>query len=264
MSATSKFLTIARNAVAEGADLLTNSDVGHIHEKIERDFVTELDLRIQDTMQQRLMTETPTIRFLGEETSGSLFDDRGTGNVWTLDPIDGTSNVIHGLPFCGVSLALVRDGTPIVGVISAPFLGLEYYAEEHGGAFCNESPIRAGKAESLRGAVISLGDYAVGPDSARRNRQRFAITEAIVNRAERVRMFGSAALDLAWVAEGRTDGCVIMSNKQWDVAAGVLIAREGGATVTDSDGSPHSQHSQHTVAANPTIANELVRLIADT
>ncbi|MGW5385612.1 inositol monophosphatase family protein [Nocardia sp. NPDC003963] len=258
----SALLNIARAAVAEGAALLSNAAPGEVHAKGDRDFVTELDLEIQRTVQRHLNSATPSIGFLGEETDGPETARTDVDYVWILDPIDGTSNFIHGLPLCAVSLALVQGGQPRVGVISAPFLGYEYYAAEGGGAFAGEEPIAAGTAERIGDAIVSIGDYAVGPRAAGVNRDRLALTESLAASVERVRMFGSAALDLAWVAEGRTDGCVILSNKPWDMAAGVVIARESGAVVTDSDGTSHSTLSRHTVAANPVISPELVRLVS--
>ncbi|MFE3443478.1 inositol monophosphatase family protein [Nocardia sp. NPDC059180] len=254
-------LSTARAAVAEGVALLTTADAGAVRSKGDRDFVTELDLRIQSAMQQYLHAATPWIGFLGEEANTTP-TSADTEYVWILDPIDGTSNFIHGLPLCAVSLALVQSGAPLIGVVDAPFLGLEYRAAVGAGAFCNGESITTSAARNISDAIVSIGDYAVGPKAATENLRRFAITEALAASVERVRMFGSAALDLVWVAEGRTDGTVIMSNKPWDMAAGVLIAREAGAVVTDSDGSRHTAHARHTIAAAPGLSEELTRLVS--
>ncbi len=181
--------------------------------------------------------------------------------MWVLDPIDGTSNFIHGLPLCAVSLALVQDGEPVIGVIGAPFLGLEYYAAAGQGAYGNDKPINASRTEMLSRAIVSIGDYAVGAEAELENKRRIALTAALAATVERVRMFGSAALDLAWVAEGRTDACVMLSNKPWDTAAGVVIAREAGAIVLDSTSRRHSLDSADTVAASPAVADEFMTLI---
>ncbi|WP_373292992.1 inositol monophosphatase family protein [Nocardia jinanensis] len=242
--------------------MLSSISPGAVHTKGDRDFVTELDLEIQRTVRLHLQSATPWAGFLGEETEGQATSESDTEYVWTLDPIDGTSNFIHGLPLCAVSLALLHDGKPKIGVIGAPFLGLEYYAGEGMGAFVNDELITTGTAQRLGDAIVSIGDYAVGDRADAANRERFALTRALAESVERVRMFGSAAVDLAWVAEGRTDGCIILSNKPWDMAAGVVIARESGAVVTDSDGREHSAVSRHTVAANPMISSELLRLIS--
>jgi myo-inositol-1(or 4)-monophosphatase len=182
--------------------------------------------------------------------------------VWTLDPIDGTSNFAHGIPLCATSLALVHRGEPIVAVIVAPFLNLRYHATKGGGAYCNGKPIQASETTDLSRAIVSIGDYATGPEAAEKNRRRFAVTQALAENIERVRMFGAASLDLAWVAEGRTDACVILSNKPWDMAAGVLIVRESEALALDLTGDRHSNNSKTTVSCTPTISDAVVRLMA--
>ncbi|MFE3188898.1 inositol monophosphatase family protein [Nocardia sp. NPDC059240] len=254
-------LDVARSAVALGCKLLSTSEPGAVQAKGDRDFVTELDILIQATVRTHLADETPEIGFLGEEAQPGGLEDRVPDLCWVLDPIDGTSNFIHGLPFCAVSLALVRDGTPVIGVVGAPFLALEYYAAEGGGAFVNGRPIRHRGTGALSRAIVSIGDYGVGAEAAAKNRVRLAVTAGLADQVERVRMFGSAALDLVWVAEGRIDACVLLTNKPWDTAAGVLIARESGAVVTDSNGAPHSLTAAHTIAAAPLISAALLELV---
>lgn len=257
----SELLEVARSAVAVGCKLLSTAESGVVRAKGDRDFVTELDVRIQETVRVELAGKTPEIGFLGEEGAAGTSEGGVAELFWVLDPIDGTSNFIHGLPLCAVSLALVRDGIPIVGVVGAPFLALEYYSVAGGGAFVNGRSVRASGVESLSGAIVSIGDYGVGADAAVKNRARLAVTGALAARVERVRMFGSAALDLVWVAEGRIDACVLLSNKPWDTAAGVLIAREGGAVVTDSNGEQHSLTAAHTIAAASSISAPLLELV---
>ncbi|MGQ4617557.1 inositol monophosphatase family protein [Nocardia sp. R7R-8] len=255
-----KLLEIARSAVEQGAELLHTADRGTIRTKGDRDYVTGLDHRIQDDIRRYLAAATPECGFLGEELDGGALD-HDARYMWVLDPIDGTSNFIHGLPLCAVSLALVHNGEPVIGVIGAPFLGLEYYAAAEGGAWSNDKPIRASDTKTLSRAVVSIGDYAVGQEAEPKNERRIALTAALAATVERVRMFGSAALDLVWVAEGRTDACVMLSNKPWDTAAGVLIAREAGAVVLDSSSRRHSLDSSDTIAVSPAIADELMSLV---
>jgi len=253
-------LQVARSAVAIGYKLLGSTSTGNVHAKSDRDYVTDLDFRIQSEIRHYLAQETPSIGFYGEELADDQ-PDRTTNDMWVLDPIDGTSNYIHGLPLCAVSLALTRNTQPIVGVIAAPFLNLEYYATADGGSYVNDNPISVSVTDSLQRAIVSVGDYAVGANANQKNTRRFAITSALAENVERVRMFGSAALDLAWVAEGRIDACVILSNKPWDTAAGVLIAREAGALVTDANGDDHTSESHETVAVTPTLAKLLRPLL---
>ncbi|GAB2559891.1 inositol monophosphatase family protein [Nocardia heshunensis] len=254
-------LEVARSAVALGGKLLGTTEPGVVSAKGDRDLVTELDVTIQQTVRAYLADETPEIAFIGEEGGPDGLEGGTQELSWVLDPIDGTSNFIHGLPLCAVSLALVQRGIPIVGVVGAPFLGLEYYATEGEGAFVNGRPMQNSGVESLSGAIVSLGDYSVGEGAAGKNRVRLAVTAGLADRVERIRMFGSAALDLVWVAEGRTDACILLSNKPWDTAAGVLIARESGAVVTDSNGTPHSSTAVHTIAATPLISAALLDLV---
>ncbi|WP_280270966.1 inositol monophosphatase family protein [Nocardia wallacei] len=253
-------MAIARAAVAEGAELLASAERGAVQLKGDRDFVTDLDRRIEEHIRGFLDRETSGVGFLGEESDdGSV--DPGTGRVWALDPIDGTSNYVHGLPLCAVSLGLIQDGVPTVGVVSAPFLGMEYFAAEGGGGFCNGRRIHASDCGKLRDAIVSIGDYATGADAEPKNVRRLGITTALAAGVERVRMFGSAALDLVWVAEGRTDACVSLSNKPWDTAAGVVIARESGAVVVELGGGAHSSRSDSTIAVGRPLAAQLLGLI---
>ena len=108
---------------------------------------------------------------------------------------------------------------------------------------------------------MSLGDYAVGPHAEHANRIRVPLTHHLAARAQRVRMYGSAAIDLAWVAEGKTDACIMFSNNPWDTAAGVTIAREAGAIITDATGHPHTMRSAATIAATPALLAQLITLI---
>ncbi|MFF0633479.1 inositol monophosphatase family protein [Nocardia sp. NPDC004151] len=261
MNGLEDLLAVARAAAAEGGRLLSTSGPGSVQTKGDRDFVTDLDLRIQRSIREYLGRAAPDIGFLGEEQEPNTPEHGAPELRWVLDPIDGTSNFIHGIPLCAVSLALTRHDAPILGVITAPFLNLEYYAIDGQGAFCNDHRIKASETQSLPHAIVSIGDYAVGDNASVKNRHRLTLTTALAAQVERVRMFGSAALDLAWVAEGRTDACVLLSNKPWDMSAGVVIAREGGAHVTDSDGQHHDARSAHTVAAAPGVSAALLDLV---
>lgn len=115
----------------------------------------------------------------------------------------------------------------------------------------------------LRDAIVAIGDYAVGENAAKKNVLRLAVTRKLAESAQRVRMTGSAAVDLAWLAEGKIDAVVMMSNKPWDTAAGVAIAREAGASILDKDGSPHALDSATTIGAGANIVRELLDLIRD-
>ncbi|HEX5403526.1 MAG TPA: inositol monophosphatase family protein [Pseudonocardiaceae bacterium] len=248
---------IARRAVELAAELVRTSTPHQITEKSDRDTVTDVDVKVEQEVRAFLSRETPGYGFLGEE-EGQVGDEV---NMWTLDPIDGTSNFAHGLPLCAVSLALVREGWPIVAEITAPLLGLRYSAIRGEGAFANSTRMHASRTAELSKAIVSIGDYAVGEGAKAKNERRLRLTALLAERVERVRMFGSAAIDLAWVAEGRTDATVMLANKPWDTAAGVLIAREAGALAFDSAGDPHTPRSSATIVAAAGIADAVASVV---
>jgi myo-inositol-1(or 4)-monophosphatase len=259
---TAKLLAIAQEAVEIGYRLIRNASEIHVREKGDRDLVTEVDLAVEREVRAFLEQETPEIGFLGEENGGQGL--AGTDSlVWTLDPIDGTSNFAHGIPLCAVSLGLVSDGESIVAAIVAPFLELRYHGVKGEGAFSNGKRITASQTADLAKAIVSIGDYAVGADAAEKNEKRLRLTALLAELVERVRMFGTAALDLAWVGEGRTDAAIILANKPWDTAAGVLIAREAGATVLDEFGDFHTFNSKATIAISPGITSAIMKIVAD-
>lgn len=253
---------IAEQAVGLGYDIVKNTTPADIRLKGDRDVVTDVDLTVEQEVREFLGQMTPEIAFLGEEAASSATIDSDR-DVWTLDPVDGTSNFSHGLPLCAVSLALVRQGEPVVAAVVAPFLDLRYVATKGRGAFGNGVQLQVSKATNLRESIVSIGDYAVGSEAPAKNARRLRLTTLLAERVERVRMFGSAALDLAWVSEGRTDATVILANKPWDTAAGVLLAREAGALVLDATGSAHNFTSAETIAVTPGIADSVLSLVDD-
>ncbi|WP_157249011.1 inositol monophosphatase family protein [Nonomuraea typhae] len=257
---TRTLLPIAERAVTLASEIIKTRLPGMVTSKGDRDMATEVDYAVEEAVREFLGRETPEISFLGEEEGISGI---GTGLMWALDPVDGTANFLHGIPLCGVSLGLVDKDAPTLGVIELPFLATRYTAAIDGGARANGTPIRVSHTSDLDAAIVAIGDYAVGTNAESRNRPRLALTEELAARVQRVRMFGSAAVDLAWVAEGKVDANIMLSNNPWDTAAGVLIAREAGATVIDMDGSPHTMTSRATIAASPKLVADLVELIAE-
>lgn len=251
---------IAWQATQIGATTLKKSQPSSVQHKGDRDTVTDVDLSIQRDIADYLAQSTPDIALLAEESEHQP-DIETSDWLWVLDPIDGTSNFVHGLPLCAVSLALLHAGRTVVAVTHAPLLAKTYHAIEGKGAFMNGQRIAASATDSLSGAIVSLGDYAVGHDAGSLNAHRLAITTELVPRVERIRMIGAATLDLAFVAEGALDACVMMSNKPWDTAAGTLIAREAGAQLTDAQGNPHTYKSASTIVTAPGIADQLATVI---
>lgn len=251
-------LGVAEEAVSHAASMMRAGAPGILTGKGDRDYASDVDFAIEREIRSFLAEATPGVDFLGEEELGDI---DASGEFWTLDPIDGTVNFVHAVPLCAVSLALVRGRKPVVGAIELPFLGSRYGAAQGAGAHVDGKVLSVSKTERLKDAIVSLGDYAVGEDATQRNGVRFAMSEEFARRALRVRMFGSAAIDLAWVAQGRTDASVALSNKPWDMAAGVIIAREAGAEVVDVDGSEHTFDSLATIAAPPTLLDQVLSAV---
>jgi myo-inositol-1(or 4)-monophosphatase len=252
-------LPVAFQAADTASELIRTRRPASVTEKSDRDLVSDVDLAIERAIRTFLHEVTPDVGFLGEEEGRT--GDPGTEWLWTLDPIDGTSNFAHGLPLCATSLALLRNGRPVLAVIDAPFLGQRYHAIEGHGAYTGARPMKASTTTHLRDAVVAIGDYAVGNGADRKNEVRLAATIQLAARVHRIRMLGTAALDLAWVADGRLDASVTLANQPWDTAAGVLLAREAGATVVDADGRPHNLDSASTIAAPAPLLSQLIPLL---
>jgi myo-inositol-1(or 4)-monophosphatase len=252
------YLAVARRAAGEAAELVRTQAPGRLTDKGDRDPVSEVDLAVERFVRDFLHNKTPEIEFLGEEEGGH---PTGHGLLWMLDPIDGTVNFLHGLPLCAVSLSLYDADTVVVAVIDLPFIGTQYTALLGQGAYADDKRLRVSQTSTLADALISIDQYAFGDDAERKNRLRLRLTERLAHDAQRVRMLGASAIDLAWTAEGRLDACIMLGNKPWDTSAGVLIAREAGARVLDHDGSEHSQQSLSTIAVTPTLEVELMAAV---
>lgn len=251
-------LPIAVEAARRAADLMRHQPPGALTAKGDRDMASELDYSIERQVRAFLQDETPQIGFLGEEEGPTDAAELR----WVLDPIDGTANFVRGLPLCAVSLALVHQNEAVLGVIELPFLGSRFSAAKASGAYANGRQIRASSTSDLKDAIIAIGDYAVGPDAEARNRLRLALTARLAAEAQRVRMTGSAALDLAWLAAGKLDAALTLSNQEWDMAAGVVIAREAGAVVFDDRGTQHDLGSSITLATTPALMEKVFQLYA--
>ncbi len=258
----SALLQTALEAVDIASAIVRDSSPGALAPKGDRDIVSEVDLAVERKLRDHLHERTPGIGFLGEEEGTAPWGDGQL--VWALDPVDGTVNFVRNVPMCAVSLALLDRGRPVLGVIDLPFLGRRYHATEGGGAYTGDRRLRLGPARQLGEAVVAMGDFAVGASAEERNQLQLEVARQLANRALRVRMLGSAAIDLAWLAEAKLDASITLLNQPWDMAAGVVLAREAGAQVVDADGTAHNANSRATLAAAPPLIDEIVELVADT
>jgi myo-inositol-1(or 4)-monophosphatase len=256
-------LLAAERAVDRGAALLRQgrSHFGSLIPKGDRDYATEIDVRIEEEIRAILSEAAPKVAFLGEEEGESRAAPGGAR--WVLDPIDGTVNFANGSPLCAISLALVEGGEPTLGIIDLPLVGERYIARAGGGAYLNGRRTRVSVKGSLSEAMVGFADFAVGPGAGIENRIHRELMERLVAASLRVRVHGSESLDLAWLAAGRLEVTVQLSNLPWDVTAGVLIAREAGAQVFDHDGSAWTPDSTFTIGATPGLVAELMPIVQE-
>ncbi|MGB0093509.1 MAG: inositol monophosphatase family protein [Solirubrobacteraceae bacterium] len=257
-----RLLLAAERAVDIGAQLLIQgrSHIGAVIGKGDRDFATDVDLQIESAIKGSLAEVAPEISFLGEEEGGE--GDSGEPR-WVLDPIDGTINFARDSPLCTISLSLVIAGQPVLGIVDAPLLGERFIARRGAGAYFNGTAVTVSKVDGLREAIVGLSDFKVGVGSREENRVHLAVLARLAHDSLRVRMHGSAALDLAWLAAGRLNATVMLSNLPWDVTAGLLLVREAGGLVYDYDGSLHDAESRYTIASAPSLAEPVRRIIVE-
>jgi myo-inositol-1(or 4)-monophosphatase len=256
-----RLLLAAEEAVDVAAGILRRgrAHIGTVVAKGDRDFATDIDLRIETAVRTALGVATPDIPFLGEEGGGAA----GDGPHWVLDPIDGTINFAKDSPLCAISLSLVAGGQPVLGIVDTPLLGERFVARVGDGAFLNGARIQISEISSLREAMVALSDFKVGVGSEEENRLHLVLLARFAGESLRVRMHGSAALDLAWLAAGRLHATLMLSNLPWDVTAGLLLVREAGGVVYDFDGSPHDARSRFTLASVPSLAARIQTIVQE-
>jgi myo-inositol-1(or 4)-monophosphatase len=257
-----RLLLAAEHAVDLGARILRQgrSHIGALIAKGDRDFATDVDLQIESAIKTSLANAAPSIPFLGEEGGGE--EERGQAR-WVLDPIDGTINFAKGSLLCAISLSLVVAGQPVLGIVDAPLLGERFIARQGAGAYLDGTPISVTEVSSLSEAMVGLSDFKVGVGSEEENRVHLAVLARLARESLRVRMHGSAALDLAWLAAGRLNATVMLSNLPWDVTAGLLLVREAGGFVFDYDGSAHDAQSRYTIASAPSLVEPVRSIVSE-
>jgi len=219
-------------------------------------FVSSADRRAEETLYQELSRARPGYSFLGEE-AGSR-DGADKSNRWIVDPLDGTTNFLHGIPQFAISIALEREGAVVAGLIYNPAVDEMFIAEKGKGAFMNEQRIRVAGRKRLAESVIACGlPHRGRGDLALGRRETSAVQEHVAG----LRRFGAAALDLAWVAAGRLDGYWERDIQPWDMAAGLIVLREAGGFVSDCDGGEDMFAKGHIAAGNDAIHKELLRVL---
>lgn len=212
--------------------------------------VTEVDQACERLITKIIKDKYPDHGLVGEEYGEH---DMQARFKWIVDPIDGTVNYAHGVPFCCVSIGLMDGETLILGAVYNPLMNELFFAEKGKGAFLNDKPIRVSEKRDLEKAFLVTGF----PYHFRTGKNPFSIFERLVTSGIPVRRLGSAALDLCWVACGRFDGFWEYNLNAWDVAAGYLIVEEAGGTVTDFYNKTNSIWDKETLATNGYIHEDL-------
>jgi myo-inositol-1(or 4)-monophosphatase len=226
------------------------------------DFVSQADLRAEEALRYELSRARPGFAFHMEESGASGGDDWEWR--WVVDPLDGTTNFLHGIPHWAISVGIEkRTGTDtsevMAGVIHNPAGDETFWAERGMGAFLNDRRLRVSGRKDLREAVFATGiPFAAIPRKAEFSQ----ILARIMPQVAGVRRFGSAALDLAWTAAGRYDGYWELGIKPWDMAAGLVLVREAGGFATDPEGEDAWRNGD-VVAGNPSLHGRLREFVSE-
>lgn len=229
-----------------------------VRKKGSIDLVTEVDLAVERMFRDMVADRFPDHQVVAEELGGD--EALRARYCWVFDPLDGTTNYTHRLPVFCSSLALEIDGQAAVAAVYDPTRRELFTATRQGGAYLNGAPLSVSSCDSLIDAMLVTGfSYRVHEDAAR----LVDLFRVFLQRAQAVRRLGSAALDLCYVAAGRFDGFWEQSLQAWDTAAGALIVREAGGTVTGIDGSPFEPREGHILAATPGLHAAMLQAIED-
>ena len=245
-----------QEVVREAAMLFTDREAAaRIKEKGACNYVTAVDEAVQSLLQKRLKALYPNIQFMAEEKDNQDIDMKGL--VWVLDPVDGTTNLVHDYQNSTISLALLSDGEAIVGIVYNPYSNEMYYAQKNKGSYCNGKEIHVSDVKTMKESLISVGTSPYFKEEAETN---FNIFMHVFKDCQDIRRCGCASLDMVHVACGRIDGYMENHLKLWDYAAGTLIVREAGGEVLNYDGENLSMLLDGSiVAGNPYIARDLVQ-----
>ncbi|MCC8195045.1 MAG: inositol monophosphatase, partial [Deltaproteobacteria bacterium] len=203
-----------------------------VHHKGRIDLVTATDVAVENFLRDKLQRLLPGSHFLAEESSP---DAPLLENTWIIDPLDGTTNFAHGLPFVATSIALWREGDIQLGVVNAPLLPACFSALRGRGAYRDGTPLRVSATSDLLESLIATGFPYVMDEELPGLLRRMG---RVLSQTQGVRRYGAASLDLAFTAAGQYDGYYERRLSPWDVAAGWLLVREAGGIVTRTDGSP--------------------------
>ena len=232
-----------------------------VSEKGPGDFVSHADIKAERTLRAELARTRPEYGFLGEEGGETKGDGR---NRWIADPLDGTTNFLHGVPHFAISLALERDGEIIAGIVYQPISDELFWAEKGNGAFIDtpnarSRRLRVSGRKDLARALVGTGIPHIGRGDHPAYLRKL---ETVMGKTAGVRRWGAASLDFAFVAAGRYDAFFEYGLAPWDVAAGLLLVREAGGMVDDVAGKPYALGGSSILATNAGLRDAMVEVLA--
>ena len=230
-----------------------------VREKARSSLVTQADVNSEAIIKKILQKKFPSFSFLGEESGheGSTATDHPT---WHVDPLDGTTNFVHGFPMFCVSIGLAIGNKPVVGVIHIPALGETFHGAHELGARWNRKPMRVSQRKKLSDCLLTTG-FAYLQDASKLDPEIHRFRAAHLE-ARAVRRPGAAAIDLAYVASGVFDAFWERNLSTWDVCAGALLVKEAGGKVTDYSGGPLELYGKEILASNPHIHQNMIKILA--
>ena len=271
-------LGVATDAAKKAGDIiLGNAGGAEVTERKanSRDLLTLIDPLCEKTIRKTVLGRFPDHEFLGEEdvppgaaASAAAIEEKlnkssssagGSDWLWIVDPIDGTTNFVHGMPLNMPSIAAAYKGRVVVGVIYDPHRDELFTATEGGGSFLNGDPITVGEQSELGDSVVAMGS----PPGEESMKMSLIGVQALMPKVRTIRMLGSAAIMLAWIANGRLTAYWEYDLSSWDIAAGALIINEAGGNFTDLAGDPFTLRTRKIVASNGKIHDELLTVLND-
>ena len=220
------------------------------------DFVSTADLKAEKILLEWLTRARPDYGLLMEERG--VDEGADASNRWIVDPLDGTTNFLHGIPQFAISIAHERDGEIVTALVLDPVRDELFWAERNLGAYLNQTRLRVSARTLMADALISTGFPFMGKE---KHPAYFRTVEAVTPNVAGIRRFGSAALDLAWLAAGRYDGFWEFGLEPWDMAAGILLVREAGGSVSDVSGRNRMLDEGHILATNTHLHEDLGKLV---
>jgi len=220
------------------------------------DFVTSADKRTEGILIEELTKARPGYAFLGEE--GGIVEGKDKTHRFIIDPIDGTTNFMHGIPQFAISIGLEREGQLVSALVFNPVTDELFTAEKGHGAFLNNKRLRVAARKDLGSSVIATGLPFMGKEGHARASAEMA---AVMNVTAGIRRMGATSLDLAYVAAGRFDGFWEHGLQAWDMAAGILLLKEAGGVITDMNGGEQMMTNGQVVCANENLHPQLLKLL---